>query len=137
MRTATLSLKDGSSPATRKVIDNAIAVTVAPSQNSEKLALAGASTLRLLFDVTNTDTLNGVTFYIQVWLFSGISNTWHRGERVGISGNDTIDMAVHGVPFVQFEIDLIHYGGTTSPVPYSLDMWAGAVVTTGAYRAIV
>ena len=120
-----VSPKVGQTSNDRRVLSSVIATNNAPSVQTDGYFLNRVEYVHLLFKLINNDASNTATFYIQLWWWSPISETWHIGERLKVNGNDVHTIEVQGLNRVYLQVDNIVYAGSGSP---SLDSWLGMVV---------
>lgn len=116
----------GTTASDRKVLNAVDTTTAAPTTNLEGVFLNRIEYLHLFFKLTNSDTANPATFYVQLWWWNPITDMWHIGERLKVNNNDVHTIEVQGLNRVYLQVDQIVYGGsTTTP---TLDGWLGMVV---------
>ena len=120
-----VSPKQGATSADRKVLVTKTQTMAAPSGSAEGNFLNRIEFLHIFFKLTNADTANACTFYIQVWWWSPITEMWHKGERLKVNSDDIQTLETQGLNRIYLQIDQIVFNGSGSP---QLDAWLGMVV---------
>lgn len=119
--------KVGQTANDRRVLSGITSPSSAPSDQTSGYFLNRVEYVHLLFKLTNEDSANTCTFYIQLWWWSPISETWHIGERLKVNHNDVHTIEVQGLNRIYLQVDSVVYAGQGLP---SLDAWLGMVVPT-------
>ena len=120
-----VTAKKGALANDRRVLANVSAATAAPTLSSDGDFLNRIEYLHLLFKLTNTDSSNSCTFYVQVWWWSAITDMWHKGEMLKVNDNDIHTIENQGLNRIYLQVTQKVYGGSTTP---TLDAWVGMVV---------
>lgn len=120
-----VSAQPGVSPADRRVIEAVSSASSSPTSSTEGHFLNRIEFLHLFFNLTNPDTTNTATFYVQIWWWNPITEMWHKGERLKVNDDDIHTIECQGLNRIFLQVDQIVYAGSDTPY---LDAWVGMVV---------
>lgn len=120
-----VSAKTGQTANDRRVMSAVSAASAAPSLASDGQFLNRIQYVHLFFNLTNGDSANSCTFYVQVWWWNPITEMWHGGERLKVNGNDIHTIENQGLNRIYLQVDQVVFNGSGTP---TLDAWVGMVV---------
>jgi len=109
----------GATPQDRKMLDTITSITPPPSTKEDGILLNRNEFIHFLFRVGGTSPV----FSLQLWWYSFITGTWHKGEKLTVNDHDVVTLEVQGLDRVALEI-------TSSPTGITpvLDCWLALVV---------
>lgn len=120
-----VSAKTGQTSNDRRILEAVSAAGSAPTLATEGYFLNRVSYIHLFFKLTNADTANTCTFYVQLWWWNPITEMWHIGERLKVNNNDIHTIESQGLNRLYLQVDQVVFAGSGTP---TLDAWVGMVV---------
>jgi len=120
-----VSAKTGQTANDRKVLSGVTSANAAPTLATDGQFLNRITYVHLFFNLTNSDSSNTCTFYVQLWWWNPITEMWHIGERLKVNNDDIHTIECQGLNRIYLQVDQIVFSGSGSP---SLDAWVGMVV---------
>lgn len=120
-----VSPKTGASSNDRRVLVAQTAAGNPPTVSTDGHFLNRIEFVHLFFKLTNNDSSNSCTFYVQLWWWSPVTDMWHIGEKVKVNGNDIHTIENQGLNRLYLQVDQVVFNGSGTP---TLDAWLGMVV---------
>jgi len=114
------TLRPGTRPEDRRILSAVTATTSAPSLASDGFLLPDVSALSLYFRVEGTDPV----FYLQVWYYSLVTESWHKSTQLSVSDNDMYVETLYG--YHRIAVQVVGVTGTGA----TLSAWGSTVRST-------
>ena len=120
-----ISIAKGATAGDRRIINSAIAAGAAPTLNTDGHFINRPEYIHLFFKLINNDSANSCTFYVRLWWWSPITETWHIGENLKVNGNDLHTIESQGLTRLYLQVENVVFTGSGTP---TLDAWVGSVI---------